>query len=328
MKAKLAKLSAVVISIALVLILLSQIRIADIITTLAGIDPLYLSAGFALYASSYFFRALRFYILLNREVGIRGLFNIVCVHNMMNNLLPARTGELSYIYLLKKLHNQSTGEGIATLTIARIFDFITISLFFFISALLIVDLPAIISNVVSGIVFFLILIVLFLIFLVYGGEKFMCDVENITEKSNLNRFRLTKFLLEKMNKIIDSVSVIQSKKVILSSFLLSFLIWSVLYSMNYVLLKGMNMDLSIISIVLGSTFSIFACNLPVPSLGLFGIYEGAWTAAFVSLGVSKESAMITGFGIHLILFVYFLVLGCFGLIVMKREENKAKLFMR
>lgn len=74
-------------TIALVVILLSQIKIADIIITLAGIDPLYLIAGFVLYVCSYLFRALRFHILLNKEVGLRDLFNIVCVHNMVNNIL-------------------------------------------------------------------------------------------------------------------------------------------------------------------------------------------------------------------------------------------------
>jgi len=43
-----AKLSAVVITFALVAILLSQIQIADISTTLAGIDTLYLLVGFVL----------------------------------------------------------------------------------------------------------------------------------------------------------------------------------------------------------------------------------------------------------------------------------------
>lgn len=119
-----AKLSAVVITIALVAILLSQIQIADIIATLAGIDPLYLIAGFVLYVCSYFFIALRFHILLDGEVGLRDLFNIVCVHNMMNNILPARTGELSYIYLQKSLHNKKAGEGVATLFVTRVFDFI------------------------------------------------------------------------------------------------------------------------------------------------------------------------------------------------------------
>jgi uncharacterized protein (TIRG00374 family) len=87
-----AKISAVVITIALVAILLSQIQIADVITTLASINPLYLIAGFILYTCSYFFRGLRFHILLNREVGLRDLFNIVCVHNMVNNILPSLLG--------------------------------------------------------------------------------------------------------------------------------------------------------------------------------------------------------------------------------------------
>ena len=60
-----AKISAVVITVALVAILLSQIQIADIITTLAGIDPLYLIAGFVLYVCSYFFSIAISYFVEN-----------------------------------------------------------------------------------------------------------------------------------------------------------------------------------------------------------------------------------------------------------------------
>ena len=97
-----AKISAIVITIALVAILLSQIQISDIITTLASIDPLYLIVGFILYLCSYLFRALRFHILLNREVGLRDLFNIVCVHNMVNNILPACIDEQLTCFLYVK----------------------------------------------------------------------------------------------------------------------------------------------------------------------------------------------------------------------------------
>lgn len=321
MKSRLAKLFAISISIVLValLLLLSQIQIADIITTVADIDSLYLIAGFLLYVCSYLFRALRFHILLNRDVGIRGLFSIVCVHNMMNNLLPARTGELSYMYLLKKVHNRSLEEGIATLTIARILDFITISLIFFSSALLIADVPATLTHVFSGIVACLVLAVLFLFSLVYRREKCICTIESIAENLNLKRFRLTNYLLEKMSKTIDSIAVIRSRRVILSSFLLSFMIWCALYSMIAVVLKGMHLDLSITVIILGSTFSIFTNVLPIPSVGAFGIYEGAWTVAFMSLGVCKECAVISGFGVHIISFMYFVLLGSYGILVMKRE---------
>jgi uncharacterized membrane protein YbhN (UPF0104 family) len=97
-----AKISAVVITIALVAILLSQIQISDVITTLARINPLYLVAGFVLYVYSYFFRALRFHILLNREVGLRDLFNIVCVRNMVNNILPVCIDEQLTCFLYVK----------------------------------------------------------------------------------------------------------------------------------------------------------------------------------------------------------------------------------
>lgn len=127
MKKPLAKVAAVIITVILVAILLSQISIGDVAKTLISIDPIYIIIGFILYLGSYFFRALRFHILLNSKVSIKDLFSIVCVHNMANNILPARTGEVSYVYLSKKLHNISVGEGVASLMVARVFDFTTIS---------------------------------------------------------------------------------------------------------------------------------------------------------------------------------------------------------
>lgn len=165
-----AKISAIVITVVLVAILLSQISIGDIAKTLLSINPIYLVIGFILYLCTYFFRALRFHILLNKKVSIKDLFTIVCVHNMVNNILPARTGELSYIYLLQKYHNKKVGEGTATLFVARVFDFISISLLFFISALMIQDLPDIIIKGVWVIAFFMVLIVISLIVLLYFGS--------------------------------------------------------------------------------------------------------------------------------------------------------------
>ena len=115
MKKLLAKISAVIISVVLVAILLSQINLRDITTTLTSIDPIYLVIGFVLYIFTYFFRALRFYILLNNKVSIKHLFSIVCVHNMANNIMPARTGEISYVYLLKNCMTYNLSSNKKTL---------------------------------------------------------------------------------------------------------------------------------------------------------------------------------------------------------------------
>ena len=131
MNNKLYYTTTVIITLTLLSLLLYWINFSDIIKTLTNISPIGLVVGFGLYILTYFFRAVRFHILLNREVGIKDLFNIICIHNMVNNLLPARTGELSYVYLLKKRHNKTVGVGAATLIIARLFDIITILILFF-----------------------------------------------------------------------------------------------------------------------------------------------------------------------------------------------------
>lgn len=97
MKKIIAKLSAIVITVVLVALLLSQISIGDVAKTLTSIESIYLVIGFILYLCSYFFRALRFHILLNNKDSIKHLFSIVCAHNMANNILPARTGEVFVI---------------------------------------------------------------------------------------------------------------------------------------------------------------------------------------------------------------------------------------
>lgn len=320
-----AKISAVVImTIALVAILLSQIRMVDIILILAGIDPLYLVAGFAFYVCSYFFRALRFYFLLNREIRLRDLFNIVCVHNMANNILPARTGEFSYIYLLKKSHNKKTGEGIATLFVARMFDFISISLLFlFISVLMIRDLPEMIIKVVWVIAFFMVLSVIFLIILLYFGNSFLNLVRNFFRRLNLERKYFVDYLLKKGEETVESFDNIKNsgKVTVIILILLSFGIWLSLYSLNYILVGAMNINLGYFAVLFASTFAILTTVLPIQGIGGFGTLESGWAVGFIAIGLTKEVAISSGFGYHAIVYIYFLVLGCVGLLTIRKSSD-------
>ncbi len=307
-----AKISAVGITIALVAILLSQIEVSDVITTLAGIDPLYLIAGFILYICSYFFRALRFHILLNKEVGLRDLFNIVCVHNMVNNILPARTGELSYIYLLKKLHNKKTGEGISTLLVARVFDFIIISFLFFISALMIRDLSDIVSKIIWAIVGLLMFVLLLFLALVFYDETFIDIIRRFANRIGALRFSLVRYLLRKGAETVQSFKLIKSKKLFGYVFVTSMIIWCFQYSMLYILTNAMNINLSFFEVLFGSTFAFFTTVLPIQGIGGFGTIEGGWTVGFIAVGLTKEAAISSGFAYHIIIWIYFLLLGRSG----------------
>ena len=175
------KYIALLITIFLVVLLFTQVSVQNVIYTLIHINPAYLLAGFALYTCSYLFRAWRFRILLDDKVTMKDLFHIECVHNMMNNLLPARTGELSYIYLLKKVPNRTTGEGLATLVVARIFDFIALAILFFAAVILIKNIPIFIQNALWIIAIFTIALLAILFTLLWRGRTFVVSLQKIVD---------------------------------------------------------------------------------------------------------------------------------------------------
>lgn len=301
----------IIISIFLVGILLTQINVSDIITTISSISPVYLISGFILYGASYFFRALRFRILLSKKINIKDLFIIVSAHNLVNNILPARTGELSYIYLIKR-KDISAGEGISSLIIARIFDFIAISFLFFISIFFIKELPGLVSTILFFVGALLIIVVLSLILLVHYGNKFINFIEKIIQKLNLGKFKIIKLLFKKMEEAIKHFGAIKSKKITIFTFLISLFIWLPLCSMAWVLLEGMGIHLDIPAVVIGMTFTFFSVLFPVQGIASFGTLEGAWVIAFISLGVEKEVAIASGFSFHIIHIIYFFIFGVIG----------------
>ncbi|KAB2945328.1 MAG: dolichol-P-glucose synthetase [Candidatus Methanoperedens nitroreducens] len=316
MKRKLlATLIGITITIILVSLLLSQIQMDDIVSTLTTINTLYILFGFILYIIINFFRTLRFYILLDRKIAIRNLFNIVCVHNMVNNILPARTGELSYIYLLKKHYNTKIGDGIATLFVARIFDFIAIFLMFFIAFILTKDLPILVTKVVWYIVFLFIICIVLLVGLLFFGKSVLKLAIIFSNKMGLKETRIVKYLLGKGRETMESFEEIKSKKLIFSLLLCSILIIGFSYLLIYIILYGMNIFLPFQKVLLGSTFLLLSTVLPIYGIGGFGTTEGFWALVFVPLGLTLETAIISGFSYHIIILIYLLVTGGYGLLI-------------
>jgi uncharacterized protein (TIRG00374 family) len=317
------KLIAVIITITLVALLLSQINARDVMDMLVKIKPAYLVIGFVLYAMSYIFRALRFHILLNKEVGIKELFSIVSVHNMALNIFPARSGELSYIYLLKKRHNKNVGEGAATLLMARMLDIISLSILFLISMMFSHDLPEIMIKVLPIVGFFLFLVILALLMFIYFSHGFIERLRGISVYIRLNEMDALKYFFRKMDEMAECFSHIQRGQFIKSA-MVSAAIWIILYSVNYTLIIAMGIDLPFETVFLASTFFFMISILPIQGIGGFGTLEGSWAISFMALGVSKEAAISSGFVMHIISIIYLAILFVFGFTILNKEQISDK----
>ena len=316
----LTKITFVIITLVLSIVLLSQIKMGDVLNILTHINPISLLPGFGLYILTYYFRALRFHVLLNRKVKVKDLFTIICIQNMANSTLPARTGELSYVFLLKKFHNKAYGEGAATLIISRVFDISAITGLFLVSALLTNDLPDIMKKAILGVCFLMVLAVLVLVILIKSNDRFIRLINKISLNLKINKEPFIVYLMSKLKETADSFSKINRNQAIWAG-LLSVAVWILLYSVNYVLANVLGINVGFWAVLLASTFAMLTTILPIQGIGGFGTLESGWALGFIALGISKEIAISSGFIYHISIYTFFLTLGLYGIIMLKFHKE-------
>ena len=241
---------------------------------------------------------------------------------MVNNILPARTGELSYIMLLGKLHNKKSGEGIASLFIARVFDLMAISSLFFISIFVVKDIPDVMMKAIVGIALFLAFIVILTIILLFFGESFLESMEGFIRSIHLDG-PFINFAFKKGEETIQGFEKIKTNGMMtfMALMIISFSIWLSLYLFGYLLVIAMGIHLSYFTVLMASTFAVFTTLLPIQGIAGFGTMEGGWALGFIAIGLSKEVAISSGFGYHIITLTFLFTLGSYGFLMLKKGQN-------
>jgi hypothetical protein len=319
MKRFIIKVLSVFITVALVALLVSRTSFGDIAATLKSIRPAYLAIGFLLYMMSYLLRTMRYTALLNKKIEFRDMFKVVCVHNAANNIMPARTGELSYMYLIKKWYNVPLNDGTASLIVARVLDYMTISLLFFIS-LGIEKFPGISIWIIWAILAFLGLLFIMLLLMVFY-KNFINLPGNIFRRIGLGNNRAAKYLLEKSNSLIMSLQSMSSHHTMFVSFLISIAIWIVIVLMYWMLGTGMNLSLSFTEMIVATTFFVLATVLPVSGIGGFGTSETGWVIGLVLMGIPLKSSINMGFSLHIIILIFSIIIGMVSIKKLLRVFN-------
>lgn len=308
-----------IITIALLSILLSQIKLNDVIEILTKINPIYLITGFISYAASYLLRAMRLHTLLNKKVGVRELFSIVCIHNAALNIFPLRSGELSYIYLLNKRHKITAGEGVASLIMIRMLDFITISFLFFLFIFTSYNLPANLMIGIKIISIILFLTIFILLIFLRNYERFIEWLRIISIILNINDSHFINYLFRKMDEMSSSF-----KKLTFGQFFGSIIVSISIYIMVYfsilMIINAMGISIAFELFLLASTFFLMTMIIPIQGIGGFGTMEGGWAISFMIFGLAKEIAISSGIVVHIISILYIILLFIIGFIGLK-ENN-------
>lgn len=311
-----------IISVALVAILLSRVKIVDIKKALSNIRPMFILLGFCFHLLLQFVRILLLKRLISsKKIDSGSLFKISTVHAMMNKLLPARTGEISYIFLLKK-EKIGLGESTATLMVMRILELI-ILLFAFLTSLVLLK-ARIAYNALGAyyaLSFVSVLLLIFLSLLLVLHGRFLIFLERILDRGRISNNRLAVFLGRKSKEFRESMRVVHYRKYGISISMYTILITLLLYLSLYCLFLGLNIRLRPDELVFIVSIPWFIESLPIHSFGGFGTTEGGYTLAFIMLGKPMEFGIISGFNIHVITFLFTISMGLWGTVLLLRGSK-------
>jgi uncharacterized membrane protein YbhN (UPF0104 family) len=85
-------------------------------------------------------------------------------------------------------------------------------------------------------------------------------------------------------------------------------------------LLGFGVEISFLRVLFGSTVAVIANALPFGGIGNWGTLEVGWAAGFLMTGFSKEQAIATGLGVHILIFITCALLGLFSWVTLKKKK--------
>jgi len=298
-----------VITVALVWALLTQVRIADIASAMASVGPWWLLASFVLYLLSTTLRATRFVLFLKGRIGLGRMLRIVYTHNLANNALPSFLGELSFVYLARDTQKVSTGEATAALIVSRLFD---LGAVFGLTALALFFVPNAPSQFRLLLMAFgaaLLLIFIAIVLVVVFKHRALGIVDKTLMLLRLRGIRVVDWGFSKLQETIEALESMHGLRTYVLGIGVSLAVWLLAYAQTYVLLVAMGYDISFMTAALGTSLYRIASTLPVYGVLGFGTVELSWAVAFVLLGMQKDAAIVSGFAVHIITLSYAVLLG-------------------
>jgi uncharacterized protein (TIRG00374 family) len=298
-------LISLLITVGIIVFLLTQISIRNLYILLKSIDPLWAILGSTGYFFAILFRTLRFqWLIHSRDFPLLELFRISVLYHLSLMILPSKLGEFSYPYLLNKQSGISITEGMASLIASRVYDFFTFLLIFLFTSIGFQGFFKI--NLFFIIPFFAFFIGLTLILFFYMGDLlrlFSIFMERIFQWAGIKNSKPFQWIRRKMDEISEDFDAIRARKTYVPVAIASLFSWIAIYWMFYAFLRGFGVEISFLEATFGSTIAVIANALPISGFGNWGTLEAGWTAGFLLVGLPKEKAIATGFGVHILTFI-------------------------
>ena len=303
--------------------LMREIKPEDLSNAFKNFSIFWVIVSFLFYLLSTILRSYRWKImLLSKSVKLSSLFYVTSIHNLLNQLLPARTGEVSYVVLLKKTQSVPASEGAATLILARIIDVLAMG-FFFITSICFFWKSVKVPVVHLLLMTLFILPLVFFVFVGIFSRKGVQLVSQCFEKMGLMKFKMFQKFSDFLVRLAADLYQIKISGRLYKYGLFTLLAWGAKFFAFYAMCMNLSFSAPITfgETVLGTTFSELASTLPVYGFAGLGTIEGGWSFGFLLLGFPKNEVILSAFCFHIFLLSYSAILGIISFFLLKKHEK-------
>ena len=307
-----------VLAVVIAYFLLRQIDLQQIPQTLSRLSIKALLIGFGCYCLLVLAKTLRFRALLNLESRVHRIFPILALHTFWGNILPMRTGDVSYVYLMQRRQKVDATQGIASLLVASLIDLVLLMGLVIATAWL---LRTELRDTFSG-------TVLYLAPLLIGGGLiaavlFVYISPNaclrFAERCTVPLLRLEKRFItwgiSKGLEVLQQLTAFRSNRRFLEVWLYSVLCLVIRFGFQCYLVIEMGVGIPMTEVLFALAFTNVFNLLPIQTVGNFGTTEFPFVWLLHHFGTSVEIATVTGFSLHILILLYCLPLGAYGSVI-------------
>lgn len=306
-----------ILTIALLAYLLLNLDWAALQAAFASLHATWLALALFIYFVNILFRALRFkFLVYSRAVTVRELLPIVSLHSMFIYLMPAKSGDVSFIFLSKGRLKTSLVEGAAALLAARFYDFIVVALLLALALALAGDqIP---TTLLQASLAFCVAVLI----TAAGVLLFLRSPLSSREMVTKNRF--ISRVLAAWKKFVAGLREIQSRGGHTRIGLLTLGIWLCQYTITYSITRSLGYEISLYHISIIMLIMVPLTLLPLQGFANIGTHELGWTSAFLLFGYSYDAALAIAASSHFFLLAFVLFYGTLSLIALRFIEPQEK----
>jgi len=309
-----------------VALLLSQISLDEVIGLLGRASFPWLAVGGLCYVATNVCRAFRFtYLLPFRPARFLTLLAIAFALSMFNNVLPSRSGEVTFVYMMQQQHDVPAGEATAVLVVARIFDVLAVATLFVATALLSLSrLPGQALWIVLIAALFLLLTVVVLAAIPWLGRWGLGLLEWLLSHRRWQGLTLSDLILRGSRAAVRAFEAIRSVRTCGLTALWSLLIWLGTFAWFWAFLAATGIRTNAAQVIVGATFAVLSKAVPFITVGGLGAHEAGWTVGFMLVGFDRRAAIASGFAVNILTLLVSLLgggLGLTGLFLARRQKR-------